>query len=103
MPEYIGGKEEIVNEGDIININAPKSPVNIGVAIMFKKDGDYNVTVNKGRYIVGLAREERKNGKWERIPYSFTEGYKCSCCGCKSIEKHWNFCPNCGADMGGER
>ncbi len=43
--------------------------------------------------------EEHKKGEWERIPYSFIGGYRCSCCGCKSESNHWNFCPNCGADM----
>ena len=40
-------------------------------------------------------------GEWERIPYSFAGGYKCSCCGRKSVERHWNFCPKCGAIMNG--
>ena len=39
------------------------------------------------------------HGEWERIPYSFVGGYRCSCCGQKTLERHWNFCPNCGADM----
>lgn len=38
-------------------------------------------------------------GEWEKIPYSFAGGYRCSCCGQKTLEKHWKFCPNCGADM----
>lgn len=43
------------------------------------------------------------HGEWERIPYSYSNGYRCSCCGQKSIEKHWNFCPNCGARMDGKK
>ena len=39
------------------------------------------------------------HGEWERIPYSFVGGYRCSCCGQKSLEKTFNFCGNCGADM----
>lgn len=39
------------------------------------------------------------HGEWERILYSFVGGYRCSCCGWKSLEKHLNFCPDCGADM----
>jgi hypothetical protein len=42
-----------------------------------------------------------KQGEWERIPYSFVGGFRCSCCGIKTLEKHWNFCPNCGARMKG--
>lgn len=45
---------------------------------------------------------EPKQDEWERIPYSFVGGFRCSCCGTKTIEKHWNFCPNCGAKMKGE-
>ena len=44
---------------------------------------------------------EPKQGEWERIPYSFVGGFRCSCCGTKTLEKHWNFCPNCGARMEG--
>lgn len=44
---------------------------------------------------------EPKHGMWERIPYSFVGGFRCSCCGTKTLEKYWNFCPNCGADMRG--
>lgn len=43
------------------------------------------------------------HGEWERIPYSYTGGYRCSCCGCKSTEKHWKFCPHCGAKMDGKK
>ena len=39
------------------------------------------------------------HGEWERILYSFVGGYRCSCCGWKSLEKHLNFRPDCGADM----
>lgn len=46
---------------------------------------------------------EPKRGEWERIPYSFAGGYRCSCCGTKTLEKSWSFCPECGADMRGEK
>lgn len=49
-----------------------------------------------------IYNPERKKGKWERIPYSFVCGYRCSCCGQKTIDDKWNFCPNCGADMRGD-
>jgi hypothetical protein len=44
------------------------------------------------------AQPDRKNGKW-------IDGYKrqtCSVCKQKGF-RSWNFCPNCGADMRGER
>lgn len=43
------------------------------------------------------------HGEWERIPYSFAGGYRCSCCGCKSLERHWKYCPECGAVMDGKK
>lgn len=46
-----------------------------------------------------VAQPERIRGQWERIPYSFVGGYRCSICGCKSLSNKWNFCPDCGADM----
>ena len=52
--------------------------------------------------------EERKKGKWEHETVSGVEGiFKlsscfCSVCGCH-VEQEANFCPNCGADMRGER
>ena len=50
------------------------------------------------------AEPERKKGKW--IPYSkvYECRYECSSCGYHLIgihESEANFCPNCGADMGG--
>ena len=49
------------------------------------------------------AQPKRIRGQWERIPYSFVGGYRCSICGCKFLSHEWNFCPNCGADMRGEQ
>ena len=43
----------------------------------------------------------RPQGEWERIPYSFVGGYRCSICRQKSLENHHNYCPNCGARMKG--
>jgi Zn finger protein HypA/HybF involved in hydrogenase expression len=53
------------------------------------------------RFIENMPSADRPTGEWERIPYSFTNGFRCSCCGTKSREKHWNYCPNCGARMKG--
>ena len=54
---------------------------------------------NHDRILTESAQPERIKGQWERIPYSFVGGYRCSICGCKSLSNKWNFCPNCGADM----
>lgn len=43
------------------------------------------------------------HGEWERIPYSFVGGYRCSRCGQKTMENFWLYCPNCGAKMDGKR
>lgn len=43
----------------------------------------------------------RPQGEWERIPYSFAGGYRCSICGEKRLENHFNYCPYCGARMKG--
>ena len=45
--------------------------------------------------------EEPKHGEWERIPYSFAGGFRCSCCGTKACDNYWSYCPNCGARMKG--
>lgn len=58
--------------------------------------------------------EERTKGEWinylecRHHPVSFKEGKQCSACGYIDTEKvhnffGHNFCPNCGADMRGER
>lgn len=51
--------------------------------------------------------EERKKGKWRRrlVDCGFNADWHCSRCGWKtSLEEHgYNFCPNCGADMRGEK
>ena len=39
------------------------------------------------------------HGEWERIPYSFVGGYRCSRCGQKTMENFWLYCPHCGARM----
>lgn len=43
------------------------------------------------------AEPERKTGKW--VPFSpKSHLYSCSLCG-QWADRHWNYCPNCGARM----
>ena len=61
-----------------------------------------NIDIKRALRSLPSAQTERKKGRWERIPFSFAGGYRCSVCGQKSWEKYWHFCPNCGADMRGD-
>jgi len=47
------------------------------------------------------AQQERKEGRWK--PYPIAEGcLQCSECGVLRMSKSSNYCPNCGAKMGGD-
>ena len=52
------------------------------------------------------VESERKKGKWMCTDDLYEYGV-CSCCGLAEevyeYVKNWNYCPNCGADMRGER
>lgn len=53
--------------------------------------------------IQNLPSAEPEQGEWERIPYSMADyGSRCSLCHFK-VGNPTNFCPNCGADMRGEK
>ena len=57
----------------------------------------------KAEELGSSAQPERKTGKW--IKASESRGtclYKCSECGNLYLCKH-SFCPNCGADMRGDK
>ena len=52
--------------------------------------------------------EERKNGKWAKTCQSFVftekfRNYTCSECGHDIEKQKYRFCPNCGADMRGDK
>lgn len=92
--------------------------------------GDYTQTDYFKQYNMGLAdgikalnklpsaQPERKSGKWvhgreiaremigDAIVAILYDGWQCSECKCiveEEREPLWNFCPNCGANMKGER
>lgn len=45
---------------------------------------------------------EPRKGKWIKRKGGAL-GYNCSCCGKSDISNHFNYCPNCGADMRGDK
>ena len=49
-----------------------------------------------------VDEEPVRNGKWERVEYSFVGGYRCSCCGSKALDDSFNYCGYCGEKMDGE-
>lgn len=46
------------------------------------------------------AQPVRKTGQWIKRKKGAI-GYNCSCCGKSDISNHFDYCPNCGADMRG--
>lgn len=48
------------------------------------------------------AQPVRKTGQWIKRKKGAI-GYNCSCCGKSDISNHFDYCPNCGADMRGEQ
>ena len=51
-----------------------------------------------------IEAEPVVNGNWGK-PFKIDAkhiGYKCSKCGCYGVPG-WNYCPNCGANMKGEK
>lgn len=47
------------------------------------------------------SAQQRKTGQWIKRKKGAI-GYNCSCCGKSDISNHFDYCPNCGADMRGE-
>lgn len=46
------------------------------------------------------AQPVQKTGQWIKRKKGAI-GYNCSCCGKSDISNHFDYCPNCGADMRG--
>lgn len=51
---------------------------------------------------------EVRHGEWIKQirdygKYCITEGFECSICGLELMDNDYNYCPECGADMRGER
>lgn len=79
--------------------------VTISVLENLIKHGRHNIpTKNAMENAVRLLKD--KNGKWVSISeYGYGKGEQCSKCGYihfGSVPCGWNFCPDCGASMGGE-
>lgn len=57
-----------------------------------------------GEWLHRRDMNTRPQGEWEykEIANSTIIGYWCSCCHIGS-QREYNFCPNCGADMRGEK
>ena len=64
--------------------------------------------------VEALHQPERKKGKWEVVSDGYGNGEATACiCECseckdtiwvyKKADRKWNFCPNCGAEMGEEK
>lgn len=44
------------------------------------------------------------HGEWLTVEYNDGSAFKeCSNCGARKQQRYYNFCPNCGAKMDGER
>ena len=69
--EYKSKPTEIVKEGELIDIDIPEPVAIVGMAIIFKRDGVYKVTVDRGRCTVTLENMV-ENAQWipcsERLP-----------------------------------
>ena len=72
--KYESKPMEIIKEGDLIDIpeiDIPEPVAVVGMAIMFKRDGVYRVTVDRGRCTVTL-KNMVENARWipcsERLP-----------------------------------
>lgn len=108
MAEYINDNPKAVAPGEPIMIdNQCGSPVEVSAGLVFRKDGDYIVSVRGGKITVRVNGEPAvRRGRWERKPdpYGFFETIPvCSVCGCTTKwREEYLYCPHCGAKMYGE-
>ena len=98
--------------GDCIQYNWKKHKCNLGAHVEGKPSDSFFQDCPLGLHeedeILPSAEPERKKGEW--IDTTWKHTYKCSECG-NFLEFHGvnagrgdaNFCPNCGADMRGDR
>lgn len=112
MSKYIGSEEKVVKAGEKLNFeNLSKSPVTVGTAVMFNKDGVYICDVLNGKVRITCDDQTKaKHGEWQ-ITDAFPHNVYCSECHKKIAQARWavwedgslprNYCPNCGADMRG--
>lgn len=95
---------EYVNEDKpIIFKNETDSDFNVGVGIVFRKSGIYEISINDKTTIVTKI-SERKTGRWVKV--NGKTAINCSACyhcswswSFEDTVKRFNFCPNCGARM----
>ena len=100
---------EYVNDKPIVFKNETDSDFNVGVGIVFRKSGIYEISINDKTTTVTKI-SERKTGKWIYGENEYgIDGYHCDKCGFfvpwdyvhKFINyiEDYKFCPNCGAKM----
>lgn len=63
-------------------------------------DEDFQKKLIERMNAVPSAQPVRKTGQWIKRKKGAL-GYNCSCCGKSDISNHFDYCPNCGADMRG--
>ena len=64
--------------------------------------GLYNQWHYDRNAILTCPSAQPRSGKWIKRKGGAL-GYNCSCCGKSDISNHFDYCPNCGADMKGDR
>ena len=101
---------EYVNENKpLIFKNETNSDFSVGVGIVFRKSGIYEIFINdKTTTVTNIA--ERKTGKWEGgVDEHGIDGYHCDNCGFFvpwdythrfiAFIEDYHYCPHCGAEM----
>ena len=73
--------------------------------LIWEDDDDWSRGIKEGIYnamtvinALPSAQPVVKRGKWIKRDGGAL-GYVCSCCGKSDVSNHFDFCPNCGADM----